>query len=145
MSLLTAIRACWYAQRLDDAIIAGARRNGSPGLASRVQRPTGAAFRADLARSSEAAGAPPYAGRSLSRGVTTAAIRPPAEVALLAGPVVRGSAGRLRAPDDPDPRGVAPAIRLVTEGASPPYVGTIDEPFAAIGEIEAALRCSATC
>lgn len=145
MSLLTAIRARWCAHGLDDAIIDGARRNRSPELALRAQRLTNAAFRADLATSLEAAVALRHTGRSLSRGFTTAAIRPPAELALLAGPVVRGLAGRLRAPDDPDPRGVALAVRLVTDGASPLYVGTIDELFAAIGEIEEALRCSATC
>ena len=145
MSLLTAIRARWYANRLDDAIIAGARRDSSPELALRAQRLTSAAFRADLATSLEAAVARPDAGRSLRRGFITAAICPPAEVALLAGPVVRGLAGRLRAPGDPDPRGVALAVRLLTEGASPLYVGTIDELFAAIGEIMEALRCSATC
>jgi hypothetical protein len=72
--------------------------------------------------------------------VSSAVVWPPAAIAQLAGPAVRGLARRLRTLQAARPRGVALALRLVTDGASPLYLGpSIDDVAATIREIEAAL------
>jgi hypothetical protein len=140
MSLVIDIRARCSADRLDAALIDGAEPAGSRELTLRAQRLTSPAFRAALATRLEKAVGLSFASRFDSRAVSSAVVWPPAAIAQLAGPAVRGLARRLRTVQATRPRGVALALRLVTDGASPLYLGpSIDDVAAAIREIEAAL------
>jgi hypothetical protein len=140
MSLVIEIQARCRADSLDAALIDGAGHAGSPALELRAKRLTSSAFRAALATRLEKTVSLSYARRFESRALSSAVVYPPVAIAQLAGPAVRGLARRLRAMDEVRPRGVALALRLVMDGASPLYLGpSIDEVLAAIGEIDAAL------
>jgi hypothetical protein len=140
MSLVVEIRARCRADSLDAALIDGGGRTGSRELQLRAQRLTSSAFRATLATRLEQAVSPSYGGRFDSRAMSPAVVDPPVAIAQLAGPAVRRLVGRLRATEAVRPRGVALALRLVTDGASPLYLGpSVDDVLAAIREIEAAL------
>jgi hypothetical protein len=139
MSLLVEIRVRCQADSLDAALIDGASLAMSRELELRAQRLTSPTVRATLAARLEQAVSLPYARRFESQVLSSAVVYPPAPVRRLAGPAVRRLAARLRAVHDARPRGVALALRLVKDGASPLYLGPADDVVAAVREIEAAL------
>jgi hypothetical protein len=140
MSVITAIRATYHAADLDAELAAGAAPDSSPELDTRAQRLTNRASRATLATRLEKAVELPEASRYGSVLLRSAVVDPPPAVAEFAGPAVRRLAHELRAAEHPDPRGVALARRLLTDGSSPLYRGpTADEVLGAVQEIEAAL------
>lgn len=142
MSIVSVIRARVHAGELDAALIAGVPPDSSPELEARGRRLTSRGFRAVLANGLENAVRFPDASRYARRAATSAAVAPPAGLALLAGPSVRRLAADVRAATDPDPRAIALVVQFLTDPASPLFRGpSLDEMLEAIALIEEALRC----
>jgi hypothetical protein len=140
MSLMVELRTRCHPDRLDAALIGGAEPWSSAELAARSARLTSTAFRDLIATRLENCVRLRYARRPASRTMSTAVVDPAPAIALFAGSAVRRLARRLRAAARPDPRGVALALRLVKDGASPLYVGpTVDDVRAAVAAVERAL------
>jgi hypothetical protein len=140
MSLVTELRSRRHADRLDAAIVAGAEPWSSPELAARCERLTSRAYRDMLATRLENAVRLPRGRLHVSRATSSAVIDPAPMIALFAGDAVRRLARRLRVAARPDPRGVALALALVKDGASPLYLGpTVGDVRDAVARIEHAL------
>jgi hypothetical protein len=140
MSLAAELRVRRHAGRLDAAIVAGAEPWSSPELAVRCERLTSRGFRDMLATRLENAVRLPRRRRHVSRAMSSSVVDPAPAIALFAGPAVRRLARRLRVAAQPDPRGVALALALVTDGASPLYLGpTPEDVREAVARVEHAL------
>jgi hypothetical protein len=125
--VVAAIRARLRAGVLDAALAAGADPDGSAALCERARQLTRPAFRASLAERLERS-APSHASRRWPgwSGHSSAILIPPA-LAGEAGPAMRRLADELRTAQAPRPRGVAMALRMVTDVTSPLYTGPVDE------------------
>ena len=140
MSLVIQIGVRCRTDALGAQLIEHAAPTSSPELALRAQRLTSIEFRDTLAGRLQSAVGLQSPSRAISRALTSAVVMPPGPLAQLAAPAARRLASHLREIDDPEPRGVALALRLVRDGASPLNVGpSIDDVLNAIAEIKGAL------
>jgi hypothetical protein len=135
MSIVTAIRGRLAGISLDAALAAGADPNCSPALRERARWLTSPRCRARVA-----ARLAKVADESHWSAIGWSSVVPPAQAALAAAPALLRLAREVIETDDANPRGVALALELVSDGASPLYRGpTIDEVLDAIEAAEDAL------